>query len=116
MNQISKASDSVDIDIIHKSYWNLELGVSFTKRADLLDRVATDGIGEVLFGILEPGVESGRFLGKRQVELFNLPELFLHAEQALLTSVRAAQQCAPTTHHVTVTVQNRWCLIVTGAY
>lgn len=56
----------------------LELSVGVPKGAYLFNRVATDGIGEILFGVLEPGIEGGRFLGEREEQLLDLPELVLH--------------------------------------
>lgn len=52
-------------------------GVSISNGAfhpylDLLNRVATNRISEILLGVLKPTVESGGFLGKQQEEIFNL--------------------------------------------
>lgn len=55
----------------------LELCVGLPQAADLLDAIAADRVRHVLLGVLEPGVEGGRLLGERQIQLLNLGELGL---------------------------------------
>lgn len=73
----------------------LELGVRLPQCTNLLDGVAADGIREVFLGVLKPAVEGRRLLGEGQVEVFDLPELLLKLQQALLAFIRVSQQLLP---------------------
>lgn len=93
----------------------LELGVCFAQRSDLFDGVATHRIGQILFGVFEPGVEGGRLLGEGQVELFDLPELVLHGEQAVLAGVGGTAEGLPARDDILVALENGRGLGVLGA-
>lgn len=65
----------------------LELCVGLAQRPYLFDGVAANRVGEVLLGVLEPRVESGRPFREGEEEVFDLTELFLHVKEALLALV-----------------------------
>jgi hypothetical protein len=91
------------------------LGVSLSQRSDLLDRIASHRVGQIFLSIFEPRIECGRSLGESEEEIFDLPELFLHVEEALLASVRICQQFLPSGDNIGVTLQNSRTLVVIGS-
>ena len=70
----------------------LELGMGLPQTLDLLNRVTADRVSHVLLGILKPRVEGRSLLGKGQVEVLDLAELFVNLQQALLAARAVGQQ------------------------
>ena len=93
----------------------LELGVGLAQSSNFFDRIATNWISKVFFRVFKPRVESRSFLGKSQVQLFNLTELILHAKETLLAGLGSIQKRVPACNDISVTVQDRLCLFVTSA-
>ena len=54
---------------------------------DLLNRVASDRVGQILLGVLKPGVEGRGLLSESEVEVLNLAVLLLEQQQLLPTSL-----------------------------
>ena len=61
----------------------------------LLIPVATDGIGQILLCIFEPRIEGRSSFGEGQVKIFDLAELLLDGEEALLPSLRVLLETLP---------------------
>jgi len=81
---------------------SLELVVGLSEGLDLLDAVAANRVSEVFLCIFEPRVEGGRFLGEREVQLLDFPELVLHDEQLILPLSGVVHERLPPLHDVSV--------------
>ena len=81
---------------------------------DLLEGIASNWVSQILFGILEPRIESGSFLGESEIELLDLLVLLLHLEEFVPSGIRAMQQILPSMHHICVSLLDRRCLLVSS--
>ena len=94
--------------------WGLELSMGFTEGADFLNGVATYRISHVFLSILKPGVEGRRFLGKCQIEFFNLPELILNLLKLHLSVIGISKKLVPAVDDVIILPVDGLTLVVAG--